>query len=330
MKLLGPTRHARFNEAAALVLLAAGISLTLCLISYHPADPSFNTAAPPDYRPRNLLGFPGAYIADWLLQIFGLSSLSIPVFTLLIAWNWVRSRAIEAQFAKTLGALLFFLGVSSGMALGPGWRLFSGTIAPGGLLGTLLASWLVANLNLTGAFIATAVTLIVSVYMVSTFSMAKLAQWLAPPIAWWQRRIAKWQVAREKRKAIRMEKARRKEEARQAKEAERGSRAFAQGSRAGAEGSRTRFPGRSKRRRWKAALAVDLPPPGRPNRTPRTNQSNRSWKPRFQFTCTKRRPRWRPPSRPVAALEPEPVLVEPPPAEPARPGEEGAPAPLLL
>ena len=320
MKLLGPTRHARFNEAAALVLLAAGISLTLCLISYHPADPSFNTAAPPDYRPRNLLGFPGAYIADWLLQIFGLSSLSIPVFTLLIAWNWVRSRAIEAQFAKTLGALLFFLGVSSGMALGPGWRLFSGTIAPGGLLGTLLASWLVANLNLTGAFIATAVTLIVSVYMVSTFSMAKLAQWLAPPIAWWQRRIAKWQVAREKRKAIRMEKARRKEEARQAKEAEReAERLRKEAERAQKEAERAFREVEAPP--VEAALAVDLPPwETEPNATDEPVEPELEAE--IPIHVHEEASPVAAAVAPVAALEPEPVLVEPPPAEPARPAKK--------
>jgi hypothetical protein len=44
MKILGPTTHSRLNEGGGVVFLAVGVALTLSLISYHPNDPSFNTA----------------------------------------------------------------------------------------------------------------------------------------------------------------------------------------------------------------------------------------------------------------------------------------------
>ena len=43
MKILGPTRFHRLNEAGGLVFLFTGFFLILCLISYHPQDPSWNS-----------------------------------------------------------------------------------------------------------------------------------------------------------------------------------------------------------------------------------------------------------------------------------------------
>ena len=42
MKILGPTRFHRLNEAGGLVCLFTGFFLILCLVSYHPQDPSWN------------------------------------------------------------------------------------------------------------------------------------------------------------------------------------------------------------------------------------------------------------------------------------------------
>ena len=45
MKILGPTRFHRLNEAGALVFLFAGLFFMLSLISYHPQDPSWNSVS---------------------------------------------------------------------------------------------------------------------------------------------------------------------------------------------------------------------------------------------------------------------------------------------
>ena len=47
----------------------------------------------------------------------------------------------------------------------------------------LLAQYLMHALNPTGAILLTITTLIVSVYLVSTFTVSKLAGWFAGPIA---------------------------------------------------------------------------------------------------------------------------------------------------
>jgi S-DNA-T family DNA segregation ATPase FtsK/SpoIIIE len=182
MKLLGPTRHRRLNEAVALVLLFTGTALMLSLISYRSTDPSLNTASGAA-KPQNLVGFPGSYLADFLLQTLGLASFALPVIVLLLAWRWLHSKDIESPGVKVLGAILLLSGVCSALGMAQGLKAFSGYIPAGGLLGILLAEQLTHWLNYTGAMLLTAFLLVLSLYLVSTFSMAVLAKWLAWPLA---------------------------------------------------------------------------------------------------------------------------------------------------
>src|SRR5262245_8222527 len=80
----------RFAESIGLALILVAIVLALALLSYQPSDPSWSSAT--DIRPRNLLGAPGAVIADLLVQTLGLGA---GVLVLAIgAWGW---RLIRVQ-----------------------------------------------------------------------------------------------------------------------------------------------------------------------------------------------------------------------------------------
>ena len=63
MKYLEPTRHPRLNEAMAVVYLFSGLFVFISLVSYHPFDPSLNTASGA-LQPVNLTGRTGAFLAD--------------------------------------------------------------------------------------------------------------------------------------------------------------------------------------------------------------------------------------------------------------------------
>ena len=91
MRLLGPTSHARLNEAVAVVCLFAGLFLLIGLVSYHPFDPSWNTVNG-GAKPLNLTGPVGAHLADILLQVFGLTAFAIPALILMLGWKWIRDR----------------------------------------------------------------------------------------------------------------------------------------------------------------------------------------------------------------------------------------------
>jgi len=205
MKLLSPTVHRRLNEVIGFLFLSLGLVTLLSLISYHVQDPSLDTAS--DLRPLNLVGYPGSYCADLLYQVFGAAALLFPLLTFLLSWKWIRSEELEAPGVKIAGSALLTLGACTGLSLLP-FRLFGGVIRLGGALGLVTGSYLVDTLNIAGALVATATMVVVSIYLVSSFTLAKLADWLAGPAAWLQERREAWRRWRERMHQRSMERAR--------------------------------------------------------------------------------------------------------------------------
>ena len=161
MRILGPTRFARLNEALGLVFLFAGLFVTLALVSYHPQDPSWNSVAGSAHA-HNLTGLAGSYTADLFLQGLGFGAFAIPLLLWMLAWKWIRSEEIKGATIKLLGAVLLFVSVSTALSIGPVWRPWSGSFSAGGMLGLVVAASLRSSLNVTGAALLTAVCLILS------------------------------------------------------------------------------------------------------------------------------------------------------------------------
>jgi S-DNA-T family DNA segregation ATPase FtsK/SpoIIIE len=213
MKLLSPTQSKRLNEVTGILFLSLGLVTLLSLASYHAQDPSWDTASAS--HPLNLIGYPGAYLSDFVFQAFGVVAFLFPVLVLALAWKWIRSEPIEAGAAKIFGAALLIPSLCAGLSFLP-LPLYAGTIRLGGTLGLLVAGYLVDTLNLAGALVATATAGIVSIYLVSTFTVASFGDWLARPAAWLDRRREAWSAWREGRRqratAKAQEKARKRRE----------------------------------------------------------------------------------------------------------------------
>ena len=180
MKLLSPTESKRLNEVTGFVFLAAGLFVLFSLASYRTYDPSWNTAAG-SAHPQNLAGYVGSYLADMLLQIFGLSALWLPVCAFLLGWKWIRSESIESPGVKLAGFAL--LGFSTCAAFEQMPRMTILGLPASGLSGMIIGRTLVATMNRAGAAILTATALVVSIYLVSKFTLSKLNDWFAGPLA---------------------------------------------------------------------------------------------------------------------------------------------------
>src|SRR5207245_2314150 len=95
-------RNTRRNEIVAIVLLAFGLLLALCLVSaaFYPNDPSWNSAG--QAETHNLAGTIGANVAAALFQFVALAAylLAIAATGLLLATNFsfigLYERIIEA------------------------------------------------------------------------------------------------------------------------------------------------------------------------------------------------------------------------------------------
>ena len=212
MRLFTPGQSRRLNEVTGFLFLAAGILFLLSMASFHPRDPSWDTAAGP-VRTNNLIGPAGAHIADVFLQAFGLTAFLFPLLIFALGWKWIRSEAVEAPIIKLIGSTMLVASACGAAALLPEWRLFDRTILLGGAAGYLIADSLKHSLNVAGAGVVLATSLVISIYLVSTFTLAKLRGWLAPLFAVFARMRDNWNRMIERR---REEALRRAEEKRQA------------------------------------------------------------------------------------------------------------------
>ncbi len=176
------TRYPRLVEAGGVLFLLFGLLVWLSLVSYHPEDPSLNTAAAAG-RAKNLIGVAGAYASDLMIQIFGLTAYLLPVALLLIAWKWVRGRRVGTPAAKLIGWIVFIIGGCSAFDLGPRWRLFHGAVSSGGVVGNIAGEILLANFNLTGAVILVCAAMLVALYLATSFELSHLAFVLGLPAA---------------------------------------------------------------------------------------------------------------------------------------------------
>ncbi len=213
MKILGPTRFHRLNEAGGLVYLFTGLFLSLCLVSYHPQDPSWNSVTGAVHA-HNLTGLAGSYSADLCFQLLGLSAFSLPVLLWLLGWTWIRSSPIEAAAVKVFGSVVLFLSISTALSIRPLWRPWNGAFSAGGVVGILIANSLLSSLNVVGTVLFTGICLILSLYLISQFSVAVVARWMAGPLSFLGRmyeRFASWRERRhEQRVALAQERAERR------------------------------------------------------------------------------------------------------------------------
>lgn len=99
------------REIWGVVLFLTVLLITLSLLSFDVKDRSFNTPSGL-VQTHNWGGFLGAYLADMLLQGFGLSSFLFPVFGAMIALQLFRAQFKGISWIKTLGYLVFFLSVA--------------------------------------------------------------------------------------------------------------------------------------------------------------------------------------------------------------------------
>ncbi|HYM13766.1 MAG TPA: DNA translocase FtsK 4TM domain-containing protein [Bryobacterales bacterium] len=232
MTILSPTSHHRLNEVVGLLLLAAAVALGLSLESYNPLDPSWNTATAWP-RPQNLLGYPGAYTADLTFQLLGLAAFLIPLLLLALGWKWIRSE--EVEISKPIGAALLVSSACAALAVYPTAYLWKQTTEMGGLTGRILADDLLDVFNATGAVIAILIGATLSLYLLTTFSLARFGAWLGRRFAfagrWRERWAGRWSAWREQRREAA---ALRAEEKRQARAAAAAARAAARAAEAGA------------------------------------------------------------------------------------------------
>src|ERR1035437_9125447 len=78
----------RVKEIYAVLFLALAVLLLLSLVSYDPADPSFNRFITESPTPHNWIGSCGSYTADALFRLLGLAAFLLPPFFFFLSWKY--------------------------------------------------------------------------------------------------------------------------------------------------------------------------------------------------------------------------------------------------
>src|SRR4051812_46778201 len=97
--------NSRSNEIIAVLLLALALLAFLCLVSFSPMDPTFNTAS--SQKVQNWVGVVGANFADILFQTIGLTAYLLPALLVLMAWRVFRAKDLRLSLTQLFGYFLF-------------------------------------------------------------------------------------------------------------------------------------------------------------------------------------------------------------------------------
>lgn len=127
----------RLYEGVGGLLAVLGGLQALALLTYHSGDPSLNTGAGGVTNVHNLLGLPGAYTADFLLQTLGLAAVCVPLVLVLWGLQVFRAKYWLSRWREALWLLGALTALSTALAIIPmHWVL--GAHAGGSLGGLLL------------------------------------------------------------------------------------------------------------------------------------------------------------------------------------------------
>jgi S-DNA-T family DNA segregation ATPase FtsK/SpoIIIE len=160
------------HEIFGVLLLTLDILLLVCLVSFNPWDSSTNTQS---YKQNadNSAGRIGAFVSDWLFQIFGLSAFLLLVPLTALSWKLIRGRNVTSPAMRILGFLLLLFALDAALQIGQ-IRWTASSFEPGGVIGDLLAKALVVNLNRIGALVVLAGMFVLGLLAATSFSFTAL------------------------------------------------------------------------------------------------------------------------------------------------------------
>ncbi|MEA2783134.1 MAG: segregation ATPase FtsK/SpoIIIE, family [Rhodospirillaceae bacterium] len=126
----------RVEEGFGIVLLGLAAAYLVALLSSSGADPSLNLAV--DGPVRNLLGVPGAYVADLMLESLGLAAFMLAAAAAIWGWQLLRHRPAGRWWLRLILLPVAVIAAAIGLNIIP-WSAswpFGGGL--GGFAGRLL------------------------------------------------------------------------------------------------------------------------------------------------------------------------------------------------
>ncbi|HEY2469702.1 MAG TPA: DNA translocase FtsK [Terracidiphilus sp.] len=200
-----PTRSRALNVFLGMVLTLGSVLLFLALSTYHPSDPSFDTASGADsvHAVHNWIGIFGATVSDLLLQAFGITIFLLPLWLGGLGWNWIRSQSGGSTLLRWMGTALALIFMPAVFGLLPWHWHWLHTVPVEGVMGRVTSGALVVYLNTQGAWLVAAALALTGVYFASDINFWTIKtqiedRWLN--LVAWHDRYRNWRDERAERK----------------------------------------------------------------------------------------------------------------------------------
>ena len=213
-------RAGRGNEILAILLLALGLLLALCLISaaFYPNDPSWNSAG--QAQTQNWAGSIGANVAATGLQFIGLAAYLLPLLLFAAAWRRFHPRVIPRPWTRIVGMVVLVAATAALLSISHLRPLFDSSVQPGGLLGAIISQGLASGLSNVGATVLLVAIAASGLLLATNFSFVRLYEIIVHVIstrfafvgklperfqAWREMRAERAKLKRETKAAIKAE-----------------------------------------------------------------------------------------------------------------------------
>ncbi|HJT65626.1 MAG TPA: DNA translocase FtsK [Pyrinomonadaceae bacterium] len=176
-------RASRRNEILAILLLAVGLLLALCLVSaaFYPNDPSWNSAGAGETH--NWAGAIGANVAATAFQFIGLASFLLPLLLFAAAWRRFRPSVIQRAWTRITGLIVLVIAASSLLSISHLRPLFDASVQPGGLLGAIVSQTLASGLSNIGAAVSLVAIAATGLLLATNFSFVRLYEIIVNALA---------------------------------------------------------------------------------------------------------------------------------------------------
>ena len=213
-------RAGRGNEILAILFIALGLLLVLCLVSaaFYPNDPSWNSAG--QSETQNWAGAIGANVAAMAFQTIGLAAFLLPLLLFAAAWRRFHTSSIHSPWTRVVGLVVLVVAASALLSISHIRPLFDSSVQAGGLLGAVVAQGLASGLSSVGATVLLVAIAASGLLLATNFSFVRLYEIIVNAVstrfafvgklperfrAWQQMRAERAKLKKETKAAIRAE-----------------------------------------------------------------------------------------------------------------------------
>jgi len=159
------------KEIIGILLFFLVIFSLISLVSYSPADPSFNNAKAAGAI-HNSFGPIGAHVSGLLIGLFGLGAFWVPILLLILSIHFFGNHPGKAAVLAVSGGILLVVSTGSLLTLfHDDYLIFGSRFSAGGIIGILLKSFLVNYTNVTGTVIILVLVWVIGFILATGFSL---------------------------------------------------------------------------------------------------------------------------------------------------------------